>query len=184
MWAYLFFLPVPVTRWSPDIGGWVLMLLALQGIAAGYERLRLLRPMAALGLIVWVVNAFLPAASDSSSVARWLMIVRWGLLAAASWWLCRTVAGLARDRGSLPLVISAAWRRWTFPTAFVLLAASPMVPKRLEACYGVAFFVAAIISITAMMSLSVSVSRLLAMPAEPAEDSTERAEPEEPPDEG
>jgi hypothetical protein len=173
MWAYLFFLPVPVSRWTPDIAGWVMMFLAFRMLCAAHERLRPLLPLVAVGVGLWACNAFLPAARESERLARWLMIARWGLLAGVSWWFCRVIMRFARDSGAHALAQSASWKRWACPTAFVLLAALPLVPPRLEVYYGWAFLVAAIVAITAMMSLAVAVGRLVSIPAVPAAEPAE-----------
>lgn len=177
MWAYLFFLPVPVDWWQPSIGGWILLLLGLRSLGPGERRLRPLVLVAIVGIVVWTCDAFLPAAKQSDSVAWWLMVCRWALLAGASWWLCGFVAGLARRRGAEALATSAAWRRWTVATAFVLLAGSLLVPARFQIYYGWAFLLAAMVAITAMMSLMIGTVRLLSVPSAPAP-SAEPAEAE------
>jgi hypothetical protein len=124
MWGYLFFLPLVGTYF--DALGWLILLLAAQGMDAVWPARRALRSIAAVGLVVAAVRiaVFISKAVSAPVFFTVLSTASLALAAAYLWQVSAFAVALAYVAGSRAVSAQAAQRRWLYALYVVLLPAA------------------------------------------------------------
>jgi hypothetical protein len=124
MWGYLFFLPLVGTYF--DALGWLILLLAAQGMDAVWPARRALLSITAVGLVVAAVRivVFISRAVSTPVFFTVLSTASLALAAAYLWQVSAFAAVLAEEAGSRAVAAQAAQRRWLYALYVVLLPAA------------------------------------------------------------
>jgi hypothetical protein len=124
MWAFVFFVPLPVQNVFPDVIGWILFLIAVQKVPRPHPAIGSMRLLAAFGLALWVARtvAFHSAAAGTQELYLVLYLIAWAILLLFVWKACAVIAQLADAAKADSVAQAARWRRWLCILPFVSLA--------------------------------------------------------------
>lgn len=166
MWAFLFFLPLPIPLAGvrPDLVGWLLVLVALRPIVRLHPTVRSLRTPAMVGLVLWVSRLLVRhvATETQEQLSLALYLATWAVLTVFVWKVCSLVAEMAAQAGATALRSSASWRRWLCVGPFLLLALGAELSGKAQLPVVFLFLLAATCVVSLLMGLMASTARMCA----------------------
>lgn len=183
MWGYLFFLPL--VGLHIDAIGWLILLLAAQGMHALWPGRRALRCIAALGLVVAAVRiaALISKAVPAPVFDVVLFTASLALAAAFLWQVSAFAVTLAERAGSRVISAQASQRRWLYALYVVLLPAAfaaGALATDLAGQLAVAgvYMLAGVVITMLVLALLANVAKMcIAAAAAPAVDGEDRSSP-------
>ena len=167
MWAFLFFVPLPV----PVLGavGWLLLLGALGMAGPRLPSARRLCLTVALGLAAVVAGA-VAGRRGWEPTALALSVLAWVLLATFVWRAAADLARLAAETGADDVARTALRRRWLPLVPAALVAGSALVPARSELVFGALFLLVTVCVVCLLMGMMGGAARMCAHAAAPADE--------------
>ena len=172
MWAFLFFVPFPIPvpgfEFYPDLGGWLLILLAVSRLIKMHPAMEYLRLLTASGIALWIIRAvvFHVGTSGAEKAHFLFYLTTWAVIILFVWKLCDILREIAAAFGSEALAAQARSRRWASAVPFFAMALVASIgpktgPLSLVTLYGMILL--SVVSISLLMGLLAHAERACAL---------------------